>query len=322
MNYFALMVLGVVLTVVVGCHPADVKSQSVKARLEAGQLVEFTEQGYLRPACSGFPWVDLRVSEDPERARVIVGKQKSSLNPGMKVCQQVGSTVYISIRGKGGPELGLVRVKKIGLIKAKNLTKSQMSGRFYADSDEFNKIYNDVTARLQPRDEGVVTIVTYEYLGGTAADEAQVIANEDAADNQPAGDGYQETQAEGQTVSTCTGAPWTDMTVPAALQGPLTAGQLKSVYRLGDTNCIPQGGSFAITLKRNTPGFLQAKALKIKKFKWEQGVSNYYVLNGYPYAELQALISADPFVGKANGWITVVDFELVTPPTSAGADNE
>jgi hypothetical protein len=33
------------------CNPADQKVKSVRERLEAGEVVEFTEAGYRRPSC-------------------------------------------------------------------------------------------------------------------------------------------------------------------------------------------------------------------------------------------------------------------------------
>jgi hypothetical protein len=321
----SIRLIGIALAglIIAGCHPADEKSKTVKQRLEAGELVEFTDNGYMRPACTHGAWEDARLGEDPERARVILGKQQAIINTNMNGCQQVGSTPYMNVfKGDKGPQVGRVLVTKIGLVKASKIKSNYLSGRFFAQSTDYNAY---ITDKLTPRNgdpaPDIVMIVTFKYVSGTAVDESDVRKG-DVTPPTPAPpgpptteDGYSETNTNGQMISdsnTCKRA-WDSVAVPSDFQPPMLAGTLKSWYRLGDMNCLPQGATIALNNKvGEKPGFMQVKVTRVKRFRTAFVDEKFFDLNGFDYALLKAKIDADN-AAKPSDWMTVVDFEPVGP---------
>ena len=81
---------------VVGCKPNDQHVKTVKERVDAGEVVWFSEAGTKLPNCrNGADWPGLRGTPEDERSRIVLGKQKTVVSPGNRSCYRIGSRVAL-----------------------------------------------------------------------------------------------------------------------------------------------------------------------------------------------------------------------------------
>lgn len=179
MSIFRITVGTAITCVLAACQPADLPTESVRSRLESGQLVEKTDFGYRYKGCrDDMPdWSDLRLAE-PERVRVVQGRQASIAQPGRRVCYRVGSIVNISVLNDSRRDLGRAQITRLAWIRLESLRAEHLRGRFFATPDAFYTYKDSLRARLSPRDQGLVTIVDFVYLSGSAVDEKTIIDGE------------------------------------------------------------------------------------------------------------------------------------------------
>lgn len=149
------------------CQPSDVKTKSVREVLESGGKVDFTENGFRYSGCRGADWTDYRVTSDDIRRLIISGDQLSGLNGGMSSCFRVGSTVSITSPSARGARAGLIRITKISWVKLDALRF--LKGKAFANSADLNA-YKD-SYRAKSDDHGLVTVLEFHYIPGSAADE-------------------------------------------------------------------------------------------------------------------------------------------------------
>ncbi|HMN68888.1 MAG TPA: hypothetical protein PKC28_10155 [Bdellovibrionales bacterium] len=303
------LILGISLTLA-ACQPADRNTKSVYQRLMAGELVEFDEPGYRRPACSGSKpdWTDIRVSADPERARIVTRNQKSYMNAGDYSCYRVGGQVAISVNGKT-QDLGMVRIKKLGLIKLEKLEKRHLKGQYFASSEDFYAYKDAMKFRLDkdPSYKGIVTLLEIDYVPGTATDEKTL--NEKAMEEGQQKT-FEETRFDGDMLKgqTCD-KPWVDLVVPADAQEPVFKGQIGSWYNFGQKNCLAQGQDVGIKSekKKDSPIVRTLKVAKVKRVRIGGLLPEHFVLPDFDYAVLKKRIEDENTKGQS-GWITIVDF--------------
>lgn len=300
--------IAALLTLLTACRPADQKVKSVKERLEAGEVVEFTEAGYRRPSCrEQLPdWSDVRVSDEDERMRIVVGKQSSALNPGSHSCFRVGGQVLVNSPGdKGNKGGGLVTVSKISLVMIDSLEKRHLKGRFFQSSDEFFKYKDNMKFRLRPDHNGIVTILDFAYVKGTATDE-QNLQQKDA--EQSSGDGFQETLNDGDSISKCN-KPWTDLIVPETYKDALMSGKLQSYYNWGSRNCLTQGQDALVKAKfgEEFPTYAKIKIVKIKLIRAAFIDAKYLVAAAdFDVSPLKKQIQLE----NKEEFVTIVDFKV------------
>lgn len=293
------------------CQPSDVKVKSVKERLDAGQLVEFTKPGYRRPSCSQAApdWTNLSLSDNAERERIVLKAQGATLNPGRHSCFRVGGIVNLAVEGKSN---GRARIRKLGIIKIANLESRQLKGKFFAKSDDFNRFKNNVLEkRMKPEHEGLVTIIEVDYLPGSAADQKLI---EDKEREKNSGDGFEETTADGQRVGECrNNSVWKEILVPADHQSLVMGGQIKSWYRLGNFNCLTQGQDVDVkaSLSSDTPSAGKVKITRVKMFKINALSRERFDLPDYDFETLKAKILTENADKKPRPeeWIIVYDLQ-------------
>lgn len=283
------------------CNPADQKAKSVKDRLEAGELVEFTKPGYRRPACSerAPDWSDIRDFDESGRERIVVGAQKSILNPGAYSCFRIGSAINLHTSSKRQDQ-GRARIVKLAIRKLEKLEAKDMGGGFYAQNNNFYALKDAVRAKLSDRDEGYVTIVYLEYLPNSATDEKDIrekVAREGDSD------GLVETHNDGDTVSECR-TKWKDLEAEEKFHSDLLSGKLKSIYRNGDLNCLPQGAVVDLKVNRNGASSGQLRILKIKKFRISHIDASYFS-QPEDFETLKKSIRGE--------WVSVMHVAPVTP---------
>lgn len=291
------------------CQPADPNSRTVKQRLEAGEIVEFTKPGYRRPSCSDrLPdWTDIRLSDEDERERIVALSQSSALNPGKHSCFRVGSVITLNTPQKrtGG---GLVRITKLALAQLDKLDKRAMKGKFFASSESFYKYKDAVKFRLKPDQDGIVTLLEFEYLDGSAPDEKAIREKQSQKD---AGDGYEETSKDGDSLSSCK-KPWSDILVAADFQDPVMKSKLGSWFRLGKSACLSQGQTVQVkTELKDTDIKGVVKLTKIKRVKLKFLTADHLNLNGFEFARVKAQIEKEN-AGKGEEWIMIFDVQPVT----------
>lgn len=289
------------------CQPADQKVKSVKERLEAGEVVEFTKPGYRRPSCSSRQpdWTDVRLSDEAERERIITKAQASSLNPGKHSCFRVGSVIDLNSPQKNS-NAGKVRITKISIVQLDKLTSRNLKGTYFAKADDFGRYKDAAKFRLKPEHEGIVTIVDFQYIADSAPDEKLI---KEKVKREAEGDGLSQTMNDGDFISSCN-APWTELLAADAFHEPLLSGKLRSFYRIGDLNCLKQGQIVELKAKRGDPSKGMMKILKIKKFRMAHLSEKYFEMGEYPYADLERTIKAE----RANEWMTVM---IVEPAAAA-----
>lgn len=176
MSIFRITVGTAITCVLAACQPADLPTESVRERLQSGQLVEKTEDGFRYKGCSADKpdWSDLRLAEI-ERERVVLGRQRSIVQPGRRVCYRIGSVVTIIVPNDTRRDLGRARITRIAWIQLERLSAEHLRGRYFATPDAFFTYKDQLRARLSPRDQGMVTIVDFVYLNGSAVDESSII---------------------------------------------------------------------------------------------------------------------------------------------------
>ena len=303
------------------CQPSDVKVRSVKERLDAGQLVEFTTPGYRRPSCSSSApdWTNLSLSDNAERERIVLKTQGATLNPGRHSCFRVGSIVNLTVEGKSN---GRARIRKLGIIKIASLEARQLKGRFFAKSDDFNRFKNNVLERrMKPEHEGLVTIIEVDYLPGSAADQKLI---EDKEQERNAGDGYEETTADGQRLGECPrNSVWKEILVQPDYQALVMGGQIKSWYRLGNLNCITQGQEVDVKASRSAeaPSVGKVKITRVKLFKINALSRERLDLPDYDFEKFKAKILAENAEKKPRPeeWIIVYDLQAPGSVANQGA---
>jgi hypothetical protein len=238
--------------------------------------------------------------------RIVVGKQNSALNPGSHSCFRVGTQVSINSPGdKGMRGGGKVALAKIALVKIDKLEKRHLKGRFFQSSDEFFKYKDNMNFRLRPDHNGIVTILEFQYVAGTATDE-QSLVQKDA--EQSSGDGYQETANDGDSISKCN-KPWTDIIIPETYKDAVLSGKLKSYYNWGSRNCLTQGQEAMIKAKFGAefPSYGKVKVNKIKLFRASYVDAKYFsAAKDYDLSGLKKQIQLE----NKEEFITVIDFTV------------
>lgn len=299
---FAALASAVILT---GCQPSDQHPETVRERVLAGEFVEFTKPGY--SLCGRSAWGDMQVNDVDERDRVILAKQQSLLNPGHSACYRIGDTVSLRVFGRDVPGGGQVRIERLGLVLLDKLQSRQLKGRYFTASEAFSRAKESVRPRLKPAHEGIVTVVDFTYLSGSAADEARV-REQDAAASQ--GDGLIETTKDGEALSTCK-SPWSDVSLPAEWLDAARAGQLKSAYLLGERNCLTQGQTVNVKgFGKEAPVAFKARVTALRKFRVRAIAAKYFALDGFAYETLAAKVAQDN-QRKNEEFMTVVDFGVL-----------
>lgn len=306
------------LAIAVGaCTPADPNIRTVRERLEAGEVVEFSEMGYRRPSCSPKKpdWTEYGTNEK-SRQRIVLRQENFLLQPGRHSCFRIGSELAITTSRNGGVKARAI-ITKLALVKLDKMTASNLNkSSFYASDDEFAKLKAGMKPRLKPFHNGVVTVAYLHYIRGSAPDEDE-IRTADAAER--AGDGYSETTADGQTLSlNCT--PWSTVVVAQDYIDAAIRGDVRSWYKLGDFNCMPQGLIAGVTASPTGVPAGQVKVTKIKKFRiahLDPTVNPKYFnlpqdVWSVVYSKIQMELANST---KKNEWMTVTDF---VPVTSGG----
>lgn len=304
--------IAALLMLLTACRPADQKVKSVKERLEAGEIVEFTEPGYRRPSCRQQQpdWQDVRVSDENERMRIVVGKQNSALNPGTHSCFRVGSQIKINSPGdKGNKGGGLVTLSKLSLVMIDKLEKYHLKGRYFQSSDDFFKYKDNMKMRLRPDHNGIVTVLEFAYVKGTATDEKNLQQKDT---DQSSGDGFQETLNEGDSISKCN-KPWSDLIVPEIYKSALMSGKLQSYYNWGSRNCLIQGQDALVKANFGAefPSYAKIKVLKVKLVRAAFIDAKFLVASGdYDLGPLKKQIQLE----NKEEFITIVDFKVEGAP--------
>lgn len=300
-----------------GCSPSDVKVKTVRERLEAGELVEFTKPGYRRPSCPRFApdWSEVLLNDQSERERIVLKTQQSSLNPGKDSCYRVGSVVALEVNGSKN---GRARIRKFGVVKLAAMKTNQLKGKFFSKTDESLAYLKKFAEKLRPSHEGYVTIVDLEYLPSSATDEKAIREKEEEKN---AGDGYQESTEDGTRVGECrNNSVWNEILVPKDLQTPILEGRLKSWYRLGNFNCLNQGQDVDVKERfgADVPSVGKVKIRKVKLFKIRSLARERFDLPDFDFDVLKArILEENAKKSKPEEFIIVYDVQgpggVITP---------
>lgn len=299
-------ILVVVAGALLGCQPSDRHPETVRERVLAGEFVEFTKPGY--GLCGRSTWTDLRLGDVDERERAILGKQQSFINPGHAACYRIGETVSLGVFGRDVPGGGRVRIDRLGLVLLDKLQSRHLKGRYFASSEALTRYREVLRPRLKPEHEGIVTVVDFTYVSGTASDEAKV-REEDATAAQ--GDGFAETTRDGDKLSACK-SEWHDLSLPAEWIADARAGRLKSGYQIGERNCFAQGQTANLKsgFGKEAPAVANVRITKLKRFRVSALAPRFFVLDGFDYATLTARVAQD-LQRKNDEYMTVIDFEVL-----------
>lgn len=321
MRYTITLALGFVW-LLSGCQPADVKTKTIRERLESGEVLEFAEPGWRYKGCKEdhADWTDLRVGPDTvkelgERSRIVVGTQQSRLSPGLFNCYRIGSVLAVSpykYNGTGVP--GNVQVTKISWVHINHLKKSLMKGRYFATNEGFYAAKDEMRfllKRAPDRFNDVVSILEFRYLNGSAYDEKAIIEKAQQSDSD---DGYEETKGFGDSLnSRCIdedGQPKEKfIRIPDPLSIAVRERLLQSAYALGRKHCFIEGQ--LITVKAAWPSedvIATVRLSKIKRVRRAFLSSSHFKLNGLAYPVLKNEIDREA-QSNPEEYIMIVDFQ-------------
>lgn len=297
------------------CQPSDVKVDSVRERLEAGETVTFNKPGTKLPNCGDDSpdWQDVRLRDDNERKRVVLETQQSIVNVGFRYCGRIGSMVAMNVN-KNTAGKGLVRITSISLVKLDKLTPKHMKGQYFASNSDFD--YYKSYIRPFPDNHGIVTVIDVEYGAGSAADEKSI---REKAQQEEASDGYQETKKDGEALESCVKRDkeskkeeqitFTILEAPKKFHAPLLEGRVKSYFLIGNS-CFRHGTQVGIAENRNDTPVGQVKIKKVKKFKIAHLTEDYFD-NKPDFEALKEEIATSLKLSKipaeAKKWLTLVE---------------
>lgn len=302
--------IALVLGLCAGCRPSDQKVDSVREQVMAGDYVEFKDTGY--SLCgSSFAWDNMRLGSEDERMRIIVKKQQAFIQPGFRACYRVGDEISIEVVNKGSLGGGRIRITSVGLVLLDKLygrNASKLSGPYFKATDNLEAYKGTLKSRMFPEMEGVVTVVNFVYISGTADDEA-VMKQKDKEMSET--DGFKETEKDGDTLASCK-TEWTDFAIKPDVLEQIKSGELRSWYNMGPRNCLKQGAEAVVRISKDlaSPPVIRVKVTKIKKFRVRFVDAKFFNLNGFPYATLKEMILKDD-TGKNNEFMTVIDFDYL-----------
>jgi hypothetical protein len=285
---------------IVGCKPNDTHVKTVKERVDAGEVVWFSEPGTKLPNCRVGPdWPGIRNTPKEEVERIVLGKQRTVAAPGNRNCYRIGSKIMV-IDGK--PSAGIVVVQALGIARLDLLRQGDLKGRYFDARSEFDGFTNKLASRMGGNKNGYIYLVNVAYVGGTAV-------NEKAIKDADKLDGYEETTKDGDSLG-CNA--WTTMEVAMDFLNPILDGKLKSYYKLGSSNCIAQGATIELKERLGTtyPVLAKVKVKKVKRFKVSALAARYFELDGFDFNILKNHVTAANLRAKEER-MTVVDFELV-----------
>lgn len=293
------------------CQPNDQKVKTVKQRLDEGEVIEMNEIGFRHGGCSDkTPNFKLRVLDPKERSRVVVGKQGSIISAGIYNCYRIGSRVGIEIKRAEQP--GQIVVTKITWARLEKVTKSRMSGKFFASSENYYDYYNSAKSFGEKIGEPYVSIIDFKYVKGTAVDEASLLDNEKLLDN---GDGYRETTTDGKCIASCAGRAEDTLPVPDQFHIPLLERKLTTWFTLGAKNNYRQGQEVDVKVNwKDTYVVARVKIKKVSNFKiW--ALDKYLTSSEvYDVRELKNYIfkiNNGPS-GAGEDYVSLLEFEVVT----------
>lgn len=169
------------------CQPADVNVRSIRERLEAGEVIEYTVPGSIREICNKnkSDWTSIRVPREI-REGIVLGKFVSVLGAGRYVCYRVGSVIDLDPSNESALPAGRAIVRRVALIRADRLEKYHLKGRAWASDETFQREKNYLlTQRLKAKDQGIAHIVDLAYIPGTAVDEKTLVDRENKGGNEP-----------------------------------------------------------------------------------------------------------------------------------------
>jgi hypothetical protein len=218
----------------------------------------------------------------------------------------VGSRIALNASKGAVANEGIVQITRLAWVRIDKLSKYEMSGKFFASSEDFNHYLDGVKLRMKPDHQGLVTVVDFVYVSGSAADEKSIV---DREGEKEAGDGYQETTKDGDTLSSCK-KDWSDLVVNKNFQTLILSGELKSWFDLGQRSCFKQGTLIALKEKFGEgPALAMAKITKLKRFRVKFLDSKFFSLHGADWPELKAEILLQNST-KNEEYMTVIDFEV------------
>lgn len=305
----ALVIMGLML-LLSGCQPSDQRVKNIRQLLDEGETITLTKKGERFSTCfaDSPDWQELRINTDEERHRIVLGQQRSVINPGYKPCFRVGSIIYFETNNHRVP--GRARVDAISLVKLDKLKRSRLKGSYFTTTEDFNKYRDGFKFSVGKYQYHTVTVVDVTYLSGSAVDE-KTIVDEDKRKNE--GPGYMEVTTPGQFLPDqppCK-ETWTDTWVQnTEFQEAIKAGQLKSWPRFGEKNCATPGSEMDLKAGENQPAFARVKITRVKRFKRNAVNKDYFNVDNFDLTSIFKYI--DDNSGRSR-FITVIDFELIQP---------
>jgi hypothetical protein len=306
-----------IAAVVVGCKANDTNVKTVKERVDAGEIVWFSEPGTKLPSCKNSrDWIGIQGTPSDEQERLVLGKQRSVIGTRvgktkMWPCYRIGSDIAIN---EQNPKLGSVGVQAIGIARLDLIKQRDLKGRYFEAEEEFTGYTKRVASRVKGDAQAYVYILNLNYVAGSAANEKVLQENDKK-------DGYEETSKDGDNLGCNTWSVFDNDTLAEYLQ-PILEGKVKSFYKLGSRNCVTQGA--IVELKERfgatVPALTKVKVKKVKRFKVSALNERHFVLDGFDFKILKGTILEQNKKAKAE-FMTVIDFEVVpSTPRPLAAD--
>src|SRR5689334_8028409 len=98
-----------------GCGPADPNVKNARQRLDDGEIIEFTKDGFREASCRDRKDTLLEIDEE-QRRNIVLGDQQSFINVFRHTCFEVGSEIGFKKTDKNKRVTvlpGRIKIKKI-----------------------------------------------------------------------------------------------------------------------------------------------------------------------------------------------------------------
>lgn len=297
--------LAAALGTIIGCQPSDRNPISARDRVLRGEAVVFSKLGD-RLCGPNSAWTEMRIYDSAERPRIVLGQQRSTVQPGHAVCYQVGDVVNLREVNRQVRDAGRARIDRITLVLMDKLRTERLNGDFFASSNQFQAYAENVRERLSPEDQGIVTIVDFTYLAGSASDEKTI---QDLEAEKPVIPEYEETKSDGQRLSgDCGNSVWQSLSFPPELISNLEKG-LGSWFLPGAKNCFRQGQDADLTNGFKGPRIRRVKVTGLKRFRVSDlKPEHFHLPSDFGFEILREQVSKAKI---RDGFMTVVDFQLI-----------
>ncbi len=278
------------------CSPRDVHVDTLKDRLDQGELVMITRKGERLPTCreERSDWQELRVHRS-DYENFVVGRFKSSMSRGYQNCHRVGQKIFINSQGIDvNGSLGLAEVTGMALVNINQISREKrFLAKGLADELNFTKTVERLQMGMQPRHHGIVNVTFVKYVIGTSVLEAEYkekLKQNSDIEAQLISGKIITLESNGEKLATCSGPTWSELRIHSSKYDKVVDGGVKTLLKGGLLNCHEVGQVIDINVKDKAGPLGKVKVTSLKLLSLKTLKSNLDLVVG---SGAQAMLADD-----------------------------